>query len=69
MNLTDKSFNDLDAAASTLRPRWLEGPYCPHCGNATPKPLPAWRAKAPRGLYQCNECREPFTVTVGRHGA
>ena len=41
--------------------RWPNGAECPHCSliNATP-------TKGGRdGLYQCNACREQFTVTVG----
>jgi transposase-like protein len=43
--------------------RWPDGPECPHCGliDAT-----ALKGKAHRdGVYQCNNCREQFTVTVG----
>ena len=43
--------------------RWPDGPECPHCGliNAT-----ALQGKKHRdGVYQCNNCREQFTVTVG----
>ena len=41
--------------------RWPDGAECPHCNliNAT-------AVKGGRdGLYQCNSCREQFTVTVG----
>ena len=43
--------------------RWPDGAECPFCGliNAT-----KLEGKAHRdGLYQCNNCREQFTVTVG----
>ena len=43
--------------------RWPMGAECPHCGliDAT-----ALEGKSHRdGLYQCNSCREQFTVTVG----
>jgi Transposase zinc-ribbon domain len=50
---------------------WPNGPVCPHCGshdrgvtklqgNGGPK-----GKKHRPGLYQCNACREQFTVTVG----
>ncbi|MGH6973609.1 MAG: IS1595 family transposase [Stellaceae bacterium] len=43
---------------------WPDGPVCPHCGvlNASTK-LEGEAHRA--GLYQCNECREQFTATVG----
>lgn len=67
MNLTDPIFHDLDAAREHLEAiRWPEGPFCPHCGNADPDTVTRMEGKSHRaGLYQCNECREPFTVTVG----
>jgi transposase-like protein len=42
---------------------WPEGPVCPHCGEQDFHKL---EGKAHRpGLYQCNACRQQFTVTVG----
>ena len=42
---------------------WPDGPICPHCGSYEPTAL---KGKAHRtGLYQCNGCRQQFTVTVG----
>lgn len=42
---------------------WPEGPVCPHCGEQNFHKL---EGKAHRpGLYQCNACRQQFTVTVG----
>jgi transposase-like protein len=39
---------------------------CPHCGNADQAKIRKLKGKSHRpGLYQCNECREHFTVTVG----
>lgn len=44
--------------------RWPEGPTCPHCGSV--EGIRKMEGKAHRpGLYQCNSCREQFTVTVG----
>jgi transposase-like protein len=67
MNLTDKIFHDEDAAREHLEAiRWPEGPFCPLCGNADPQTITKMEGKSHRlGLYQCNACREPFTVTVG----
>ena len=42
------------------------GAYCPHCGNSNQETIKRLEGKSHRpGLYQCNECREHFTVTVG----
>jgi transposase-like protein len=43
---------------------WPNGPVCPHCGateNVTRLQGKAHRA----GVFQCNNCHEQFTVTVG----
>ena len=65
MNLTDPIFTDADKARQHLEAtRWPHGAICPHCGvvgEATELKGKAHRA----GLYQCNACREQFTVTVG----
>ena len=43
--------------------RWPNGAECPHCNLIDATPL---KGKAHReGVYQCNQCREQFTVTVG----
>jgi transposase-like protein len=67
MNLTDPIFHDENKARAHLeRIRWPEGPYCPHCGNADPEMITKMQGKSHRpGVYQCNECRKPFSVTVG----
>jgi transposase-like protein len=66
-DLSDPKFHDEDAARAHLEAlRWPNGPYCPHCGNAEPTTIRRLEGKSHRpGLYQCNECREHFTVTVG----
>ena len=66
-NLTDPIFNDNDKAREHLESiRWEHGVYCPHCGNADQDALHRLEGKSHRpGLYQCNECRQHFTVTVG----
>jgi transposase-like protein len=46
------------------RGAWPNGPVCFHCravGRATLMKGKSTRA----GLYQCNACRRPFTVTMG----
>jgi len=66
-NLTDPIFSNEEAARAHFEAvRWPHGPYCPHCGNADEDEIVKLTSKAHRpGLYQCRECREQFTVTVG----
>jgi transposase-like protein len=63
--LSNPIFTDETKAREWLEARlWKDGPICPHCGvidDATLMQGETTRA----GLYQCNSCREPFTVTVG----
>lgn len=58
-------FHDPDKARVWLEARlWAGGPICPKCGVVGQATL--MKGKTTRaGLYQCNACREPFTVTVG----
>ncbi len=60
-------FTDNDAAREHLEAqRWINGRFCPHCGEADEANLPAMKGKTARaGLYQCKSCRKQFTVTVG----
>jgi transposase-like protein len=65
MNLTDPIFTDADKARAHLeKTRWPHGPVCPHCG-AVNEATPIKGKSARAGLYQCNACREQFTITVG----
>jgi len=58
-------FHDADKAREWLEARlWKDGPICPHCGTVDEATLMKGKTTRP-GLYQCNACREPFTVTVG----
>ena len=64
-DLSDPMFNDEDAARAYFeRIRWPSGPFCPHCG-ATENIRKLEGTSHRPGLYQCNSCREHFTVTVG----
>lgn len=67
MNLTDPIFHDNDKAREHLEAlRWENGVYCPHCGNTDEGSIHKLQGKSTRpGLFQCNECRQHFTVTVG----
>jgi transposase-like protein len=64
-NLSNPIFHDEEAARKWLEARvWPHGPVCPHCKAENRATL--MKGKTTRaGLYQCNACREPFTVTVG----
>lgn len=61
-------FNDEDSARGYLEgQRWPTGPVCPHCGGC--KRIYVVKAdekkEIRKGLYQCNDCKQQFTVTVG----
>ena len=65
MQLTDPIFTDADKAREYLEAnRWADGVFCPHCGGV--ERLKKLEGKSHRpGLYQCGQCRQQFTVTVG----
>ena len=62
-----KIYSDENAARRHLESLlWPDGPYCPHCGNADPKRIHKLQGKSTRpGVFKCNECEKPFSVTVG----
>jgi transposase-like protein len=64
-NLSRPEFHDEEAARVWLEAElWPHGAVCPHCkevNKATKLQGKAHRA----GVYQCNACREQFSVTVG----
>mgnify|MGYP001390275626 CR=1 FL=1 len=64
-DLTNPIFTDENAARAYLEGvRWDKKPICPHCGEIEKiKPLEGKKHRP--GLYQCNSCRQQFTVTVG----
>jgi transposase-like protein len=65
MNLTDEIFQDADKARAHLEAtRWPQGPICPHCG-VVDQATNVGGKSARKGCYQCNACRDQFTVTVG----
>lgn len=64
-NLSNPIFQNENKAREWLEARvWPDGPICPHCGVVDQATLMNGKSHRP-GLYQCNACREPFTVTVG----
>lgn len=62
--LTNPIFQNETKAREWLEANvWPEGPICPHCGEQDYTRLEGEAHRV--GLYQCNECRKQFTVTVG----
>ncbi len=66
VDLTDPIFHNEDAARKHFEAiRWPDGkPVCPHCGVIGHATLVNGRSHR-AGMYQCNACREPFSVMVG----
>ena len=63
--LQNPIFTDNDKARDWLEARvWANGRPCPHCGVVNNSSA-LHGSKHRDGLYQCNSCREQFTVTVG----
>lgn len=74
MSIYAPHFTNEDAAREHLESiRWPDGPFCPHCGSFNAKRLPPVERKAAKGhaatvrkgVVQCRDCREQYTVTVG----
>src|SRR5216684_2982307 len=65
-NLQNPIFTDEEKAREWLEARvWPRGPVCPHCGATDEDVTKLEGTKHRPGVYQCNQCREQFTVTVG----
>lgn len=65
-----KHFQDEDAAREYLEKLlWPNGTVCPHCGvieeSTKLEQKEGTKGHGRKGLYQCNGCREQFTVTIG----
>jgi transposase-like protein len=67
MDLTNSIFhNEIKAREHLESLRWPNGIACPHCENSNQTTIKRLEGKSHRaGLFQCNECRDHFTVTVG----
>jgi transposase-like protein len=67
MDITDPVYSDPHKAREHLESLlWPDGPFCPHCGNSDPDRITKLEGKSTRpGVYKCNECEKPFSVTVG----
>ena len=65
IDLTNPIYTNEDAAREHLESlQWPDGPVCPHCGSF--EKITALKGKSTRpGVYKCNNCRKPFSVTVG----
>lgn len=58
-------FTNTDAARRHLEGLlWPNGPVCPHCGVIGEATLLKGKSTRP-GVYWCNACQKPFSVTVG----
>lgn len=68
-------FQSEDGAREHLEKlHWPEGPFCPHCGSFSATRLPPQKGRKTKahpegmirkGVVQCNDCRQQYTVTVG----
>lgn len=67
INLTDPIYQDADLAREHLEAlQWPNGPICPHCSNSNQERIRKLAGKSTRpGVYKCNQCAKPFSVTVG----
>lgn len=67
MDITAPIYTDANVAREHLEAiHWPNGPQCPHCGNCDETRITKMQGKSTRpGVYNCNECRKPFSVTVG----
>jgi transposase-like protein len=64
IKLDDPIFHDDNKARAHFEAiYWPNGPICPHCGVVDQATLVNGKSHRP-GMYQCNACRQPFTVTV-----
>lgn len=65
MNITDPIYSDANKAREHLEAlHWPNGPACPRCGTLDRITKLAGKSTRP-GVYKCNECAKPFSVTVG----
>jgi transposase-like protein len=66
IDLRDPIFHDDAAAREYLETvLWPQGPVCPRCGVMGDR-ITKLQGKSTRpGVYNCKDCRKPFSVTVG----
>jgi len=65
-DLTNPIYHNEDAARAHLEMLlWPQGPNCPRCGVMGDR-ITKMSGKSLRpGVYNCKDCRKPFSVTVG----
>lgn len=62
-NLTDPIFHNEEAAQAHIEAsRWGGEPFCAHCGSTD---VTRMAGKTQAGMFQCNDCRDKFTVRTG----
>src|SRR5438045_8099455 len=66
IDLRNPIFHDDAAAREYLESvLWPQGPVCPRCGVMSDR-ITKMSGKSLRpGVYNCKDCRKPFSVTVG----
>ena len=65
-DLSRPMFHDDDAARAHLESvLWPQGPVCPRCGVMGDRITKMGGKSLRPGVYNCKDCRKPFTVTVG----
>jgi transposase-like protein len=65
-DLRSPIYNDDDAARAHLETLlWPHGPQCPRCGVLGDRITKMTGKSLRPGVYNCKDCRKPFSVTVG----
>jgi transposase-like protein len=66
IDLTNPIFHDDNAAREYLETvLWPQGPICPRCGVMGDRITKMTGKSLRPGVYNCKDCRKPFSVTVG----
>jgi transposase-like protein len=64
-NISNPIYTDAEKAREHLEKlHWPLGPVCPHCGVINEATKLQGKSTRP-GVYKCNACEKPFSVTVG----
>ena len=65
-DITSPIFHDDNAAREHLEGLlWSAGPVCPRCGVMGNRITKLMGKSTRPGVYNCKDCRKPFSVTVG----